>query len=503
MNGSFLAHPEVLNRLHDSVIATSLDGTITDCNAAAEKIYEYPREELIGSNVVRLYRPNHLPLMRELMAAVVANSRADGEFPNLTKTGREIWIHLSVSLLKEDGGAAYGMIAFSIDITAQKHAEQARREAEEWNRDARVAAGLGIWLWNLKTGELNWDKQSAVLLGVGDGAQSGYELFLSCVHPEDCDRLRQALQHSIDQGGSYAEEFRVVHPDGSIRWLAGRGRTYRGENGIPERMLGVVSDITQQHQALAALQAGEVLASAAKMASALAHEINNPLASLTNILYLMRFGNSRMSKDDLLLAAQEALDRVGLISRQMIGLYGESGKTSEFNLAELLEDTLAAYAARARAKNIRIHQRNLLPDATLKAVESDFRRLFSALIENAVEYTQPGGMLRVRLSPGQDWKRRSRRGIRIVVSDNGPGIPRENLPHLFAPFYSTKTKPASGLGLWVSREVVEKYEGAIRVRSSTRRGVSGTCVSVFLPGPLAPHDPKMTNPTAPPLRNTG
>jgi PAS domain S-box-containing protein len=153
MKRFFDSHPEVFDRLHDAVIATDLEGRVVDCNEACRRIYGYSREEFIGSSVAVLYPPSQLPKMKTLMEAVKWEGRADGEFLNVTRDGREIYIQLSVTLLRHDDGEPYGMIGLSIDVTQQKQAERERQEADEVNRAARAAAGVGTWCLNLRTGE--------------------------------------------------------------------------------------------------------------------------------------------------------------------------------------------------------------------------------------------------------------------------------------------------------------------------------------------------------------
>jgi len=217
------------------------------------------------------------------------------------------------------------------------------------------------------------------------------------------------------------------------------------------------------------------------MGSDLAHEINNPLACLTNVLYLFRRSEFGLQHPDLALAAEESLERVTRITRQMIGLSSESEALSDVNIAEIIDDTIAAYQSTVRAKGLNVERQIELHQEKFLGVESDLRRLIASLIENAVEHTLPQGTLRIRVYPSGEWTANKRAGIRIVIQDTGPGIPREKLPEIFDAFYSTKVKKGSGLGLWASRSIAEKHGGAVKVRSSTRHGFSGTCVSVFLP----------------------
>jgi PAS domain S-box-containing protein len=598
---------ELLDRLHDAAICCDLHGNITYCNLGAERVYEYPRAELVGSNVARLYPESELPKLKPLIDEVMETGKADRKLLNVTKNGRELYIHLSVSLLSDADGVPLGMIGFSIDLTELERAERAVRQVEARNRAARQAVGVGTWQWNVTTGVVWWDAVSGTLLDTEHEEQQSYAAFLGRVHPDDRRRLDAILKDCVARRVPYSGEYRVIHRDGSVHWLSGRGRLYEADGDQPLRMLGTATDITphkiaeeklraseakyrvlyespiigvalgdldsftevndtfcrivgysreeltsglfrwqditpaehlasdfaalqqmaesgsctpfekeyirkdgvrvriilgaalvsrepfswtcfildvtSQHRALTALRATEQLTAAAKMGSLLAHEINNPLAALTNVIYLLRYGPRTLTREDLLTAAEESLTRVTRITRQMVGIYGSTEQVSDIKVMDVLEDTLAGYSAQIRAKQLLLEKRNELGEGAFRGVEPELRRLLSALVENAVEHAPPRGKVRVHIFRGREWAEPVREGLRIVVSDNGAGIPRDSMERMFEPFFSVQKTPAKGLGMWAGKSIVEKSKGKIKVRSNTRPGKSGTCVSVFLPEP--------------------
>jgi PAS domain S-box-containing protein len=271
------------------------------------------------------------------------------------------------------------------------------------------------------------------------------------------------------------EETRVSA--GRVRHLHSSNNVCRDSSGAVIGIVGISRDITELKRAEEALNASELNAAGARMANALAHEINNPLAALTNALFLLREGSDAFPTDDVLASAQEALWRITKITRQMIGLYNRNAPARLIQVRKVVEDTLANLDIRTRKKGI--HFENRLSPCEFYGIEADVRQMITALMENAVE--QSRSAVRVKL-----YSRTSRSGnlrpeFRLIIADDGPGIAAEHRDRIFEPFFSTKTEKGSGLGLWMARGIANKYGGTIRVRSTTRERFSGTCVLVVMP----------------------
>jgi PAS domain S-box-containing protein len=309
--------------------------------------------------------------------------------------------------------------------------------------------------------------------------------------PAQLPRMQEMLER-VRMNGSSDGEFLNRKRDGREVWVHLSVSSLDSKAGLPHGFIMFANDISERkaieaeilkagERAMVALRRAERQAAAARMGSALAHEINNPLASLTNVLYLLKMSEFGLAHQDLMLAADESLERVTRITRQMIGLSSESEAISNVNVGEIVDDTLAAYQSTIRTKRLRVQRRIDLQQERFLSVESDLRKLIASLVENAVEHAPRGSSLKVHVYPAVDWSNSRRSGIKIVVQDGGPGIPRELLPEIFDAFYSTKATRGSGLGLWASRSIAEKHGGRVKVRSSTRTGISGTCISVFLP----------------------
>jgi PAS domain S-box-containing protein len=268
---------------------------------------------------------------------------------------------------------------------------------------------------------------------------------------------------------------------GGVRHLHSSKNVCRDSSGAVIGIVGISRDITELKRAEEALNSSELNAAGARMANALAHEINNPLAALTNALFLLRQGDRSIPADELLGSAQEALWRITKITRQMIGLYNRTAAAQHIQVQDVVKDTLANLNSRIEKKSIRCEV--TLSSCEFYGIDADLRQLITALVENAVE--QSRSLVRIKLySPnfgGED----SRREFRLVIADDGPGIAPEHRGRIFEPFFSTKTEKGSGLGLWMARGIASKYGGNIRVRSNTAEGSSWTCVAVKMPSKKA------------------
>ncbi|HZR30706.1 MAG TPA: ATP-binding protein [Terriglobales bacterium] len=254
------------------------------------------------------------------------------------------------------------------------------------------------------------------------------------------------------------------------------------ENGKLLRAWGTQRDITERRRAEEALQGSEKLASVGRLAATIAHEINNPLEAIGGILHLLlRDANTTPRAKELLSTAREELRRIGQITKNTLTFYREAPSAVGVNVSEVLDSVLALYERNIRFDDIRV-VRHYDFRGEIQGFPGELRQVFSNLVRNALEAVRQGGVVTVRVAQGCDWRNPEKRGIRVSVADDGVGVPAENRAKLFQPFFTTKGEKGTGIGLWITRGIVGKHGGDIRMRSSTREGHSGTCFSVFLPG---------------------
>jgi len=254
----------------------------------------------------------------------------------------------------------------------------------------------------------------------------------------------------------------------------------KDENG---RIIGaakIVRDITQRKKTELALRTSERLASVGRLAATVAHEINNPLEAVTNLVYLAKDRDVDKNERDFLTAAEEELARVAHLTKQTLGFYRDTKEAAPIRIGPMLNPLISVFAARTRNKAADIRA-EIRDDPEVYAVAGEIRQLITNLLSNSIDAVGNGGRIRVRISAATERKGDTRSGVRLTVADSGSGIPKADRSRLFEPFFTTKHDVGTGLGLWVCKGIVDRHEGSIRMKSSTAPDNSWTVFSVFLP----------------------
>ncbi len=372
---------------------------------------------------------------------------------------------------------------------AHRKSEQQRVETlsklldtEERIKLAAESAGFATWERSLITKELYWDERCRAIFGVSDNRKLHYEDFLNRIHPDERASTQALIEASLREHREYNATFRIVRDDGEIRTVISRGKAFCDKDGQPVRLVGILIDITRERQAQEAMLKVEKLAVAGRMAASIAHEINNPLEAASGLLYLCRTddGVPEPVKENLKLVEHE-LYRAAKITRSTLTFYRESPNPLPTNVVELIESVLKFQEPRIRKAGVEV-QTDLVYSEPICAFPGELRQIFTNLISNAIEAMQTSGRLVIRVHPARDW-RDGRAGYRILVADSGPGIPPETRKKLFDAFYTTKGDKGTGLGLWITNQLVQKHGGFIRFRSRCECACQngGTMFTVFLP----------------------
>ena len=245
----------------------------------------------------------------------------------------------------------------------------------------------------------------------------------------------------------------------------------------------IARNITERKQTEAALIKSEKLAVAGRLAAVLAHEINNPLQAVTNLVALLGQSPNMDSRDEeFVRTVADELSRVNRLTQQALRFYRESSSPTAVNVKEEIENVLDLYGKRITAKNITVTKQFETDGASIISYPGEIRQIFSTLLINAMDAVPVGGRFALRISQSADWRKTPTvDGLRVTLADSGCGIPAHNASRIFEPFFTTKGENGTGLGLWVARGIADRLGGSIRMRSRVHPEKGGTCFSVFLP----------------------
>jgi PAS domain S-box-containing protein len=400
--------------------------------------------------------------------------------------GEERYVDFVYQPLREADGSISGILVFGVDLTHRMAADFALKEQRDRFGFATDAAQIGYWFCDLPFDQLNWDARVKEHFWLPTEARVDIRRFYELLHPDDRERTRQAIETSIREHTAYEIEYRTLAPDGRCKWIHAIGRTGYDANGTPVRFDGVTQDITQLKQtqsgrqrAEEALIRAEKLALVGRLAATISHEINNPLESVTNLLFLLEQEATGEAAKSYCRMAQTELARVSHIVTHTLRFNRQGNVAGEEKISDLLDSALAIYEARLRHSGISL-RREYREGARVRCFGSELRQVFANLIGNAFDATRENDFLILRTRPQAHW-RTGEPGVRITIADTGQGMTRATLDRLFEPFFTTKGDSGTGLGLWVSREILNKHHASVRVRSCTESGRSGTVFSIWIP----------------------
>jgi PAS domain S-box-containing protein len=257
------------------------------------------------------------------------------------------------------------------------------------------------------------------------------------------------------------------------------GTPVRDANGKVVMAVVTVEDVTARKQAERALIRSEKLASVGRMAATIAHEINNPLEAVMNSLFIAKgiAGEASLQYLDI---AEEELQRIAHITRQSLGFYRESNAPALLSVNAVLDSAVELLKSRAKAKHATVEKEWDEEEVRITGVGGELRQVFSNLVANSLDAIDEHGTIKLRVSRSK-FSKNGLLCVRVTVADDGKGITADALPHLFEPFFTTKGTVGTGLGLWVSKQIIDNHGGTIRVRSRTEGIRRGTVFSVIVP----------------------
>jgi PAS domain S-box-containing protein len=377
-----------------------------------------------------------------------------------------------------------GIAIFFEDVTRHRRSEVALSESARRLRQALDAGALGTWRWDAATDQLDLDERAAELLFSEPHLPvDRSELRRRIVHNEDLPNTLSDLREVVNTGGLYGSEYRVEGPDKVQRWIAARGIATYGETQEFTGIIGTVQDITARKTQEAVLRQSEKLAATGRLAATIAHEINNPLEAVTNLIYICRTDPAVPPHIKRLLeTADDELARVTQIAQQTLGFYRDTTRPASIDLSAMLLGIVDLFGRKLQFKRLTCRT-HIQPGLHIFGLQGEIRQVFSNLLVNAIEASQNSELLiraRTRSISG-------RRGVSCLVVDRGTGVPAQMRERLFSPFITSKHSLGTGLGLWVTRGIVEKHGGTIHYRTRTE-DPTGTVFRVFLPAEVPNHE---------------
>jgi PAS domain S-box-containing protein len=461
----------IIESSEDAIISKNLDGIIMSWNPAATRIFGYEPREIIGQSILRL-----IPEALHSQEGVILRKLRSGEriehleTTRIRKDGKPVHVALTISPVRDSTGKVIGASKIARDISTRKQIEelQARLAAiVESSDDAIVSKDLNgiIQSWNAAACRM-FGYTAEEIVG-----QSILRLIPEDLHPEETFilaklRSRQRIDHyetvRLRKNGERFDVSVTISP------LIDHSGNVIGASKVAR-------EISDRKRLERQLLQSEKLAVTGRMAATIAHEINNPLASVLNLIYLARTSTSLNNAHSYMKTAEAELGRVSHIARQTLGYYRESGDPVTVLLPELIEEVISVYQGKLSAVGITVDCR-FEAHSPITASKGELIQVLSNLIANSIDAMPRGGVLQIEVKRAVEPA-----GVDITIRDHGTGISQENLNRVFEPFFTTKGNLGTGIGLWVVKQIIERHGGRITLTSNTDSDSSGTTILIFLP----------------------
>jgi PAS domain S-box-containing protein len=466
----------------DAILSLALDDTILTWNAAADRLYGYVGNDMIGRNHRLLVPADKSDELIPIMARAARGETGEPfETQRRRKDGSLVDISLMISPIADPIGRISSVSTIARDITSRKRAEERMRFVLE-------ASGAGIWEMDFTTGVMQWSEILESQHGLRPGTFGGtFGAFVECVHPEDRDAVVETVT-ARQSRANFSMHYRALWPDGTVRWLSGAGRIDLGLHGEPLRGVGISLDVSERHSLEAQYQQAQKMEAIGRLAGGVAHDFNNLLTVILGFCELLLADHDANDPRQADIAEiQKAGTRAAGLTRQLLA----------FSRKESIQPTLLdlnTIVAEIRVMIERLIGEDIivvlkLGDALapVKADRGQVEQILLNLAVNARDAMPKGGTLTVETAnveieengPQRNFTVRTGPHVLLKVTDTGTGMSPEVRARVFEPFFTTKEPgKGTGLGLATVHGIARQSGGGITIDSTIG---SGTSVTVYFP----------------------
>ena len=458
----------------------TLAGDFVAANPALCRFAGRSAGELQALNLLAIVFPADRVICEDDLSRLAGGTKATvSEVRYLRPDGTTVWVRKSLSTLERNDFSEPYLLGVCEDVSDRKAAELSletlRLEHQHsvdfnpqipWTADAQGKV--------LEMGGRYYEKTGLPYeTALGDG-------WIRVCARGDVERMQAAWGHSIATGESYDIEHRIVVSSGQECWMRTRAFARRDEAGNIVRWYGTTEDINERKLAQEAVLISEKLAAIGRLAGTIAHEINNPLEAVTNLVHLAR---TSTETDEIVLYLDQAdleLRRVAAITSKTLRFHRQSTHHEAVRFGQLIDGALLIFNQKLTYLGASVELRERT-QRSVRCLQGEIRQVLNNLVANAVDaLPQERGRLLLRCRDGRDWKD-GREGMVLTVADNGSGMSPETRSRIFEAFFSTKGILGTGIGLWLSGEIVKRHHGKLLCRSSQAERSHGTVFSLFLP----------------------
>ena len=473
-----------------SVVIMDIQGKIEYVNRKFSTRTGYTAAEVIGQSP-RMLESEKLPesFYQDIWKTITAGQTWSGEFHNRKKNGERFWEWAVISPLVNDQGKITHFVAVKEDITERKKTAEALRESELRFRQLAETISDVFWIVGPTLTDLLYVSPAYEKVW-GRSCEDVLKNPLSwveAIHPEDRDRIQQAAQDSL-MADRFNERFRIIRPDGTLRWIHDTAYTVRDANGKVERIVGVARDITESRKLEEQLRQAQKMEAIGQLAGGVAHDFNNVLSVIQLQIGMFKMDNANSPKHMAFAAdLDKTVARASALTRQLLSVSRQQIlHITELDLNVVVE-TVLQMLQRLLGEHIRVHCHYHPEPLMIRADQGMMDQILLNLTVNARDAMPNGGELTIKTAvvemdesaAAQMAGARAGSFVCLSAKDTGAGIPPEILPRIFEPFFTTKEiGKGTGLGLATAFGIVQQHNGWINVVSQVGHG---TTFYVYLP----------------------